>query len=95
MLFTRVAQVTQAEHARLGESVTAFSDPLPPAWQWDTIAGAMSLDGEIVRQAASIAYVHTFLMMAMLALLAVPLCLLFRRPARQTGAQPLGSLVAE
>ncbi|HQY69211.1 MAG TPA: DHA2 family efflux MFS transporter permease subunit, partial [Pseudomonadales bacterium] len=69
VLFTRVAQVTQAEHARLGESITPFSDALPPAWQWDTIAGAMSLDGEIVRQAASIAYVHTFLMMAVLALL--------------------------
>jgi len=95
VLFTRVAQVTQAEHARLGESITPFSDALPPAWQWDTIAGAMSLDGEIVRQAASIAYVHTFLMMAVLALLAVPLCLLFRQPARQSGPQPLGSLVAE
>ena len=95
VLFTRVAQLTQAGHARLAENITPFSDPLPPAWQWGTTAGAMTLDGEIVRQAASIAYVDTFLMMAMLALLAAPLCLLFRQPARQTGPQPLGSLVAE
>jgi DHA2 family multidrug resistance protein len=95
VLFTRVAQLTQAGHARLAEYITPFSDPLPPAWQWGTTAGAMTLDGEIVRQAASIAYVDTFLMMAMLALLAAPLCLLFRQPARQTGPQPLGSLVAE
>lgn len=95
VLFTRVAQLTQAGHARLGENITAFSDPLPPAWQWGTTAGAMTLDGEIVRQAASIAYVNTFLMMAMLALLAAPLCLLFRQPARQAGTQPLGSLITE
>jgi DHA2 family multidrug resistance protein len=95
VLFTRVAQLTQAGHARLAENITPFSDPLPPAWQWGTTAGAMTLDGEIVRQAASIAYVDTFLMMAMLALLAAPLCLLFRQPARQAGTQPLGSLVAE
>ena len=97
VLFTRVAQLTQTEHARLGENITAFSDPalLPPAWDWGSTVGAMALDGEIVRQAASIAYVDTFLLMATLALLAAPWCLLFRHPAGHAGTQPLGSLAAE
>lgn len=82
VLFTRVAQLTQAEHAHIGESITPFSDPalLPQAWNWGSTAGAMTLDAEIIRQAASIAYLNSFQLLAVLAMLTIPLYFLFRRP---------------
>lgn len=85
VMFTRVSQQTQAEHARIGESITPFADPalLPQAWNWESLAGAMTLDAEITRQAASIAYLDSFLLLAVLVMLTIPLYLLIRQPARQ------------
>jgi DHA2 family multidrug resistance protein len=96
MLFSNVAERTQVAHARLAENITAFEGaaPLPLAWQWNTTAGAMTLDGEIIRQAASVAYLHAFLVMALLVLATIPLCFLFR-PSRAVRTDSLAGSAAE
>lgn len=49
-------------------------------WDLGSVAGLMSLSGEVGRQAAMIGYINAFLMMAVTAAVAVPLALLLRRP---------------
>lgn len=79
--FTRIATETQINHQRLGENITAFSveNNLPALWNWQSTAGAMSLDAEIMRQAASMAYLNNYFVMGALMLAVIPLCFLFKR----------------
>ena len=97
VLFSGVAQNTQIAHARLTEKITAFDGAaaLPAPWQWSSTAGAMTLDAEIVRQAASVAYLQAYLLMAVLVLLTIPLCFLFRRSSRVLPAGASASAGAE
>jgi DHA2 family multidrug resistance protein len=76
-------------HADLAGSMTPF-DPtlyapwLPRAWMWQTVSGAVALNTEVTRQAATIAYLDDFTVMMWVTLLSAPLLLLLRRPpARQ------------
>lgn len=82
IFFTRIAQETQLNHERLGEHITAFmpENSLPAAWQWQSTGGAMALDSEISRQAASVAYLNAYFIMAAFMIVLIPLCLLFREP---------------
>lgn len=89
LLFSSVAENTQVVHSRLAENITAFEGaaPLPAPWQWSSTAGAMTLDAEIIRQAASVAYLHAYLVMALMLLLTIPLCFLFRKSHRLPPAE--------
>jgi MFS transporter, DHA2 family, multidrug resistance protein len=86
VLFGNVAAQTQMVHSRLAENITAFEGvaPLPPPWQWSSTAGAMTLDAEIIRQAASVAYLDAYFMMAVLVVLTIPMCFLFSSSGRVT-----------
>jgi DHA2 family multidrug resistance protein len=83
-----LAQNTQVNHAMLVEHATPYNPMfqapyLPDAWSLNDAAGLAALNAEITRQAATIAYLDDFLLMAWLVLMAVPLLLLLRSPGRQ------------
>lgn len=82
LMITKLAQNTQTYHAHLTEAVTQFGDALPAMWDWHSSAGAMALNGEITRQASGIAYFNDFVIMQWLALMTVPLLLLFKKAPR-------------
>lgn len=93
LITTLLAQNTQVLHAQIGESLTPFRDALqqpwlPPQWDWSTTVGAMAMDGELTRQAASMAYFIDFSLMHWMVLLTAPLLLLFRKiPQAKPDAQ--------
>jgi DHA2 family multidrug resistance protein len=84
-LFVRNAQEM---HSRLGENITPFLNPWHP-----TIAATprdmLMLNQSINSQAAMIAYNNDFKLMMILALAAVPLAFLLRRPQAQKSAEPV------
>jgi DHA2 family multidrug resistance protein len=79
LMVTMLAQNTQTYHAHLTESLTPFGDALPAMWDWRSSEGAMALNGEITRQASAIAYFNDFIIMQWLALVTIPLLLLFKK----------------
>ncbi len=87
IVVTLLAQGTQANHAVLAADATWF-DPMlqapwmPPIWNPGTTAGTVAFNGEITRQAATIAYLADFHLMMWVTLLAVPLLFLLRSPPR-------------
>jgi DHA2 family multidrug resistance protein len=88
-VITVLSRETQRSHAELGNSLEPFrsaleTSALPQIWDWSTSAGAAALNGEVTRQALMIAYLNDFRLMMYLTLLAVPLLLLLRGPAKKT-----------
>jgi DHA2 family multidrug resistance protein len=81
-LFSQVAHDTQLNHAQLGEHITPFDSggALPELWQWGSTSGAMMLNQELTRQAASVAYLNAFHVLILFSLIAIPICLLLRTP---------------
>ncbi len=82
---------TQVMHSELVEHVTAFHPgfrvpSVAAIWSLGTPAGRAALDAEVVRQATMIAYVDDFLLMMVVALVAMPLVLILRRPPRAGAA---------
>ena len=57
------------------------------AWRIDVPEGLAAIDAEIVRQAATIAYLQDFRLMAWVCVATMPLVLLLRAPGR-SGAVP-------
>lgn len=93
IMVTLVARNTQINHAVLGELINPFrsalhSFPWPQGIEPGTPAALALLNGELTRQAAIIAYLNDFRLMAWLTVLAMPLLLLLRRPDRVGGARP-------
>lgn len=91
---------TQINHASLAENVNIFNPMmhapyLPPSWSLDSAAGLASLDAEVTRQAASIAYIDDFVLMMWVTLCAVPLLVLLRRPKRAGTPAPALHAVAD
>ena len=83
VMVTLLARNTQAGHALLGGNLTPFNSALQavgPAWDPGTTAGALALNSVVTRQAAAIAYLGDFRMMMCVALLAIPLLTLLRKP---------------
>lgn len=94
--FTQIAKDSQINHARLGESITAFAhtDLLPQAWNWSTTAGAMALNGEVSRQASTLAYLNSYSIMMLITVITIPLCFLFKVP-KQTVSPELRTTAVE
>ncbi len=84
---TILARTTQINHEALAQHVTAFNPlfQLPAVgsvWNLHTAAGLMTLDREINRQAAMIAYLDDFKFMMLVTIATVPLVLLLRSAHR-------------
>ena len=82
-----LTQYTQVNHATLVEHVTPYNPMmrapmLPEMWDPATPSGLAALNAAITDQAATIAYLNDFRLMMYVVLLALPLLLLLRRPAR-------------
>jgi len=56
---------------------------LPEAWSLDTVEGLSAIQAEIVRQSTAIAYFADFQLLALIAVLGIPVALLARPPARR------------
>jgi DHA2 family multidrug resistance protein len=93
-----LSQNTQINHANIAQHVSPFKTMmqdgfLPPTWSLDTAAGLAALNGEVTRQAATIASLNDFQFMMWVTLAAVPLLIFLRRPARSAGAPPAAAVV--
>jgi DHA2 family multidrug resistance protein len=92
VMVTLLAQGTQRNHAILAENATPFNDALQlhgvsGIWNLGSTSGLAALNGEITRQAATIAYLGDFRLMMAITLLSIPLLLLLRRPKSPAGAR--------
>jgi MFS transporter, DHA2 family, multidrug resistance protein len=82
-----LVQNTQVNHAAIAQFVTPFnrmfaSPAIAHFWNPLIASGRAALDAEVTRQATIIAYIDDYKLMMIIALLAMPLVLLLRRPAR-------------
>lgn len=76
---------TQANHARLIEHITPFSESfrhiaLPDAWNLADLSSLAALDAEVTRQASLIAYIDDFRWLTVFVVASIPLLLLVRMP---------------
>ncbi|HVO04654.1 MAG TPA: DHA2 family efflux MFS transporter permease subunit [Candidatus Cybelea sp.] len=96
-----VSEYTQVNHEVIAENVTAFNPMmqapyLPQAWSLDSTRGLATLNAEVTRQAATIAYLNDFQLMMWVTLAAIPLLLLLRRSNRPPrGGQAQAVAVAD
>ena len=79
---------TQVVHAGIVQSVTPFNQlfrnsTILQFWNPFTSAGQANLDAEITWQATTMAYIDDFKLMMIVALLAIPMVLLLRKPGRR------------
>jgi len=78
-------------HERLAENVNPYNPimgALPQAMSPATASGLELINGEVTRQATLIAYLGDFRLMMAMAIVAIPLLLLIRKPARSAAAGP-------
>lgn len=90
VMVTLLARHTQANHALLAGALTPFNSALQAAgnaWDAGTAAGRLALNSEVTRQAAAIAYLADFRIMMWVALLAIPLLILLRKPRHPTASR--------
>ena len=95
-----LSENTQINHADIAQHVSPYNPMMqdgwiPQAWSLETARGLALLNGEVTRQAATIAYLNDFQFMMWVTLAAVPLLIFLRRPARSTGAPPTAAVVAD
>jgi MFS transporter, DHA2 family, multidrug resistance protein len=81
---------TQLVHAELAGRVTPFNDALGQAgpshfWNLATTVGKAALNAEVTKQASVVAYANDFKLMMLVALVALPLVLLLKKPKGQGG----------
>lgn len=81
-MMTLLSRNAQSNHAVFAEYMTPFNGALDAVKPWDftTAEGIAALNGEVTRQALSLAYLQDFRAMMWVTLLAVPLLLLLRVP---------------
>lgn len=82
---------TQVMHADLAAGITPFNHALRSGagggwWSLDGVRGLALLDAEITRQAMLVAFLDDFRLMMVVALAALPLVALMRRPRRMPAA---------
>ncbi len=86
LVMTMLGKGIQANHQYLAENITPYTAPLGQNYllqgaQAGPVAGALAqLNGEINRQAATIAYLNDFAMMMWVVVASIPLVLLLKNP---------------
>jgi DHA2 family multidrug resistance protein len=85
-----LAQNTQRLHSSLAANITptnpALLDPgVHRFWNLQTQQGVAALNAEVTRQASMIAYIDDFKLMMIMALILIPLVLLFSAPPKAAG----------
>ncbi|MBI3524240.1 MAG: DHA2 family efflux MFS transporter permease subunit [Betaproteobacteria bacterium] len=91
VVITYLAQRTQINHAAFANYINPFSLALKQAVEVDaynltTPGGLAAINGEVTRQAATLAYLQDFLLMMWISLAAIPMILLLRIPANKAVA---------
>ena len=82
---TMLTRGTARSHAELAVDISHSNlalQALPPGLGVDSPVGLALLNNEVTRQAAMMSYVHVFEAMMVMTVLAMPLLLLIRKPAR-------------
>jgi MFS transporter, DHA2 family, multidrug resistance protein len=85
IVVTLLGREAQTSHAALSETITPFSTALhgpdvPSFWSSLHGTGLVALNGEVSRQALTVAYVNDFRFMLYMSFLALPLLFLMRKP---------------
>ena len=93
IVITLLGREVQSSHAALSEVITPFRAALhgpdvPALWSSLHGRGLLALNGEVSRQALTIAYVNDFRFMLYMSFLALPLLLLMRKPPSARQVQP-------
>jgi DHA2 family multidrug resistance protein len=86
---------TQLNHASIAARISPFDRVLQTGspsvfWNPNTLGGAARLNEAVTRQASIIAYIDDFKLMLILTLIALPLVLLIRPPAKAGAAKAAG-----
>ncbi|TKB28252.1 DHA2 family efflux MFS transporter permease subunit [Desulfopila sp. IMCC35006] len=86
VVVTMLARNTQINHAFLAETMQPFRpalapENLPQIWDWTTTAGTVALNGEVTRQALTIAYLNDFRLIMWITVASIPLLLILKRKA--------------
>ena len=92
--FFMLAQNTQVVHSQIAEAITPFNRMLQTGgayllWNSATSAGLAALNGEVTRQATTIAYADDFMLMFWVSIPAALLLLMMRRPQRAVAGAPV------
>ena len=92
IVITVLSRQSRAEHAAIAASIDPSDLPVrlaleSGAWRIDVPAGLAAIDAEIARQAATIAFLQDFRLMAWICVATMPLVLLLRDPSSSAGAQ--------
>jgi DHA2 family multidrug resistance protein len=90
-VITYLAQRTQANHAAFADYINPFNLALRQAveagaYNLTTPEGLAAINGEVTRQAATLAYLQDFRLMMWITLAAIPLIVLLRAPVKQAAA---------
>jgi DHA2 family multidrug resistance protein len=91
MVMTLLSQNMQISHADIAAGLTPYSPNVAtdmPALLTGSQSAILQLNAEVTRQATMIAYIDDFKLMMIIALLAMPLVLLLRKPK---AAEPAGA----
>jgi DHA2 family multidrug resistance protein len=88
VVISQLQQNIQKNHAAFADFLTPFSVPLKEAmqdgvWNIHTTQGLVALNGEVTRQAATMAYLQDFRLMMWITLSALPLIVFLKAPAKQ------------
>ncbi|MHB1180408.1 MAG: DHA2 family efflux MFS transporter permease subunit [Sulfuricella sp.] len=91
VVITYLAQRTQANHAAFADYINPFNLALRQAveagaYNLTTPQGLAVINGEVTRQAATLAYLQDFRLMMWITLAAIPMIVLLRAPAKQVAA---------
>ena len=84
-IVTVLSRMTQVAHTVVGAHVNPYNEHfrfmgVPQAWDLTEVEGLMALEAEVQRQAEMIAYSDAFYATALIALVGIPLTLMFRSP---------------
>ena len=92
VVITYLAQRTQMNHEVFASYINPFNQALRQGvdlgvYNLETVKGLSAIDGEVTRQAATLAYLQDFRLMMWVSLCAIPLVLLLRSPKRGNGTR--------